>query len=276
MTKLNCKITDAIQKDFSSLWKCQMRGKTLEISTPYLLPDSTLFSVFLTERNGRYIVCDGGTLSEILSDYCPLPDDEIRASLDGFAKKFEIKVGAGSDKQKIFFKSTVKRTLISSLVFDIATFATSVASALVAVSYDEPNLELEDRFPAKADAFLRAVIPLTNGLKFRPRREIKEVPGVKFSGIIERSNKIWIVSYVSGSNPTYFRKSVAETIVNFEHAWGSSLSNHIAKTIPFLNSEAQGYQPNRLKWQIAKLNETSQNSLLDWKNRDEFSALLAP
>ncbi|HSY20042.1 MAG TPA: hypothetical protein VK815_16980 [Candidatus Acidoferrales bacterium] len=86
MTKINCHITERIQKDFNSLWQCKQRGNTIEISTPYLLPDSTLLSLFITERDGKTIVHDGGSISQIVSEYCPFPDDEIRASLDGFRR----------------------------------------------------------------------------------------------------------------------------------------------------------------------------------------------
>ena len=206
MTKINCDITKRIQKDFNSLWHCKQRGNTVEISTPYLLPDSTLLSLFITERNKKIIVHDGGSISQIVSEYCPFPDDEIKASLDGFSAKYGIKQALNASKQKIFFKDCEKSALVSSIAFDLASFATTATNVLVAASYDEPDVEPDDRFQRSADRFIKAALP--SELKYKPRHEIKEVPGVKFSGVIEQSNKIWIVSYITGSDLHRFKAAL--------------------------------------------------------------------
>jgi hypothetical protein len=273
MTKINCHITERIQKDFNSLWKCKQRGNTVEISTPYLLPDSTLLSLFITERNKKTIVHDGGSISQIVSENCPFPDDEIKASLDGFSSKYGIKQCVDADKQKVFFKDCEKKSLISSIAFDLASFATTVTNVLVAASYDEPDIEPDERFQRNADSFIKASLP--TGLTFKPRHEIQEVPGVKFSGVIKRSNRIWIVSYVTGSNLPYFLRSVAVTKMNFEHVWKlGRISNHIGRTIPLLNTDADGYKPAKLKWQIEMLKSSSKDDLVKWENRASIAGLL--
>jgi hypothetical protein len=128
MTKINCKIIELIQKDFDSLWRCKQRGNTVEISTPYLLPDSTLLSLFITERNKKFIVHDGGGISQIVLENCPFPDDEIKGSMDGFSSKYGIRQCLDAAKQKIFFKDCEKKSLISSIAFDLASFATTVTN----------------------------------------------------------------------------------------------------------------------------------------------------
>lgn len=273
MTKIDCQITKLIQSDFGALWRCQQRGNTVEISTPYMLPDSSLFSVFVTCRNGKYIVCDGGSVWEIVSEHCPLPDTEIKASLDGFSKKFEISECMGGDGQKLFFKSCDKTALIGSLVFDMASFVTTATSVLVAASFDEPDVEPDERFQGKADSFIKSLIPSDSRLKFKAHQQIKEVSGVKFSAVIKSASKIWVVSYVTGSHLTYFRKSIGETKMNFEHVWDSSLKGHV-KTIPLLNTEAAGFQPTKLKWQLEMLKKSSGDCLVKWSDRDSIATLL--
>jgi hypothetical protein len=281
MTKINCKITERIQKDFNSIWRCKQRGDTIEISTPYLLPDSTLLSLFITTRTEKgvekFIVHDGGSIFQIISENCPLPDDEIKSSLDGFSAKYGIRQCLDASKQKVFFKDCKKKSLISSIAFDLASFATTATNVLVATSVDEPNIEPDKRFQRNADSFIKTAIH-SSGLKFKPRHEIKEYfPGIKFSGVINSSNRIWIVSYVTGSDLTYFRRSVAETNMNFEHVWKSrqSISNHIGRTIPLLNTDAKGYEPNKLKWQIDMLQESSKNNLVKWTDRNSIVGLLS-
>jgi hypothetical protein len=268
--KLDCQITDAIQRDFNSLWKCKQLGETLEISTPYLLPDSTLMSVFLTQRGDRYIVCDGGGVMELLEEYCALPADEMKDALDGIAAKFRMKEDA-TDGKPLFFKDCTDLKLISSLVFDVANFATMASSALVTVASDKQEEERTNRFATRAEAFLRTVKPAN--LDFRPQ-ELPEVPGVRFSAVLASSNKVWIVSYVTGSNATYFRRSVCDTAMSFKHAWQSSLQDHIGRTIPLVNTDADGYQPQKLQWQLDELHEESRNSTVKWFDKDDLAEML--
>lgn len=268
--KLDCQITDAIQRDFNSLWKCKQLGETLEISTPYLLPDSTLMSVFLTQRGDRYIVCDGGGLSELLEEYCALPADEMKDSLEGIADKFRMKEGAANGKP-LYFKDCTDLKLISSLVFDVANFATMAASALVSIASDEVEEERTKRFATRAEAFLRTVKPAS--LSFRPL-EIAEVPGVRFSAVLASSSKVWIVSYVTGSNATYFRRSICDTAMSFKHAWKSSLHDHIGRTIPLVNTEADGYQPQKLQWQLDELQQESHDSTVKWFEKENLAEML--
>ncbi len=269
---INCQITKVIQKDFNSLWQCKQRGNTIEISTPYLLPDSTLLSLFITERNKKFIVHDGGSIAQIVTDNCPFPDDEIKASLEGFAAKYGVKQCWDASKQKIFFKDCGKKPLISSLAFDLASFATTVTNVLVAASYDEPDVEVDERFQRNADSFIKSAIP--TGLIFKPRQEIKEVPGVKFSGIISRSNRIWLVSYVTGSTLPYFVRSVAMAKMNFEHVWKvTQLAGYIGRTIPLINTDAGGYKPDKLKWQLPDLQAASKDTLVKWADRASMANL---
>jgi hypothetical protein len=125
-------------------------GDTLEISVPYLLPDSTLLSLFLTQRGDRYIVCDGGGIMEILSEYCPLPLDETMISLQSIARKFGVKEGE-SEGAPLFFKECLDPKLISSLAFDIANFVSMATSSLVSASSDDLGVEPASRFQARAD-----------------------------------------------------------------------------------------------------------------------------
>ena len=274
---LTCQLSKLIQKDFSALWTCKQRGETIEVSTPYMLPDSTLFSVFITMRKGRFIVCDGGNIMEILSEYCPLPNDEIRAAVNGFAARFEIKQCVSAIKKKLFFIDSDNRKELGSLVFDLANFATTATNALIAPNYDETDIEPDKRFKAKADAFLRSVTP--EGMKLKGH-EIKEVPGVNFSGVIRSNSCVWLIAYVSGSNPTLFRNSIGVTKMNFEHAWETPIakplggSRLLGGTIPFINTEASGYQPPKLKWQLEMLRESSHGTLVNWSDRDRLPELL--
>ena len=153
--KLDCQILESLQRDFNALWTCKALGDTLEITAPYLLPDSTLVSVFLTERDGRFIACDGGSVHEILDDYCSLPADEVASELASMAAKFQMKEGMASGGP-IYFKASKEAKLIPSLAFDVANFIVMSTSALVAAS-GEPTMPVESRFETRADDYLQRV-----------------------------------------------------------------------------------------------------------------------
>ena len=269
--KLTCDIVETLQQDFNALWRCQQRGNTVEISVPYLLPDSTLVSLFLTQRNERIIVCDSGGIMEFLSEHCPLPEDEFLPALREMASKFGVKEGRLSNAP-LFFKECTNPKLISSLVFDVASFVTMAASALVSVGIEDPETVRSTRFESQADSFIRSIKPAD---LIVASSTIPEVPGFRFSSVLRGpESRTWLISYISGSNLTTFRKNVNDTAKSFKHAWESNLGPRIARTIPLLNNEASGYDPDKLDWQIRDLQADAHNSLVRWTNKEELKELL--
>jgi len=266
--KLDCEIIESIQRDFSALWTCQQRGGSVELSTPYLLPDSTLLSLFLTERDGRFIVCDGSGVFDIIEEYCPLPRNKALLELKGFSRKFDIKEGH-SEGKPLFFKDCDDIKLVSSLAFDLAAFAVMSTSALVASSEEITN---EDKFKGVADTYLKSIKP--QGIEIETRHTIQEVPGVKFSAVLKAPARLWIVSYVTGSDITYFRRSLADTALNFRHAWQSQLRNNIGATIPLLNDSATGYRPSEFGFQIEQLATEAHGPVVKWSEHEKLKELL--
>lgn len=121
---------EKIKGEFNTLWSFSKLGNTVEISTPYRMPDSTLFTLFLTKRGDRYIACDGGRLWELILDRCELPEDEAIAELRAMAKENGLKEG-NDDGVPIFFKDCRKENLVGSISFDVASFATMAANVLI-------------------------------------------------------------------------------------------------------------------------------------------------
>src|SRR4051812_28375131 len=101
--RLDCNITDRIREEFCALWSCSQIGETLEIVTPYLMPDSRLFVLYVTERNDRLIACDGGRIWELASAHSDRPREETLADLRALAKANEIKEG-NANATPLFYK----------------------------------------------------------------------------------------------------------------------------------------------------------------------------
>ena len=260
---LDCKITEQIMADFNALWRCSQRGETLEISTPFRMPDSTLFSLFLTELDSRFIASDGGGIAELLMEHSCLPEEEWKSELSALAKTQGLKEGS-NEGMPIFFKDCREEKIISSISFDVANFATMAANLLIsAEEVEEQAKETDSRFQSKAHEFLRETIRDT-GRSFHTNYKIPNGPDVTFSAVIESSSNLWVVSYIMGSALKQFRSNLSDTAISFKEAWTSDAAPKIKRTIPLMNSDSHGYQPRRLRSRFQFLETEAKESPISW------------
>lgn len=81
MKPLDCSFLEVIKSDFATFWSCKQHAGTLEISTPFLYPNSSLARVFITQRDDRFIVTDNGDIAEVLSEVLPGEDLVVGQSI---------------------------------------------------------------------------------------------------------------------------------------------------------------------------------------------------
>ena len=270
MNNIDCpNMLKAIKRDFGGLWHCVKRGKTLEIVTPYLYPDSTFVSVFITERGEKIIVSDGAQLSEFIASTAG--DESLQsASLFRFSESHEIKEHLKLGV-KYYFKSCSSIKLVSSIVFDMCNFISCVASAsvLTIAAEDQEDREI---FRRKADAFINKSIG-TKKVKFS--HSLPEIKEATFSAVIKSNSQLWLVLYLTGSNLNYFSRSASNAIVNVEFARASSLESQIKAIIPVVNNEADGYQPAKLSQRIEMLSRVAKQSPINWTEKEQLERLIA-
>lgn len=268
---LDCALTDVIRRDFGALWHCKQFGNTLEITTPYFLPDSTLLSIFITKRDERYIVCEGGRVSESIELHCSIASEDAPQVIHEVARSFRMHVGR-KDGRPLFFKECSDPKLISSVVFDVCSFSATACSTLAHAPNPRIEIESEQRFKTRANTFLNTVKPphleLTSG-------QIEELPGIRFSALLKSPSKLWIVQYVTGSSNSYFRKSINDTTMSFHCARVSAINPLIVRTIPFVDTEAAGYDEPKLRWWLHELDKTSKESMVLWSKRETLASYLA-
>ncbi len=271
--RMNCDIVQNFRDDFSALWQCKIVGGTLEITTPFLLPDSSLLSLFLTDRSGKFVSCDGGTVSELIAENCGMPPAEISSVIDAFKIRFGVTETTRGDGVILYYKSSTEAHLLTSVSFDLANFVLAVLGALVG-NYNEESLRDSDpTFGGKANLFLSSLAGAGRTIGFN--KEIHTVVGVKFSAVITSESRHWLISYISGSKLPYFRRSTTETIFNFEEVQTSAIRPMIARTIPLINNEAGGYKPLMLTRHFDRLNEITNGATVSWTERDRLAELLA-
>lgn len=125
-------VAETIQTEFASLWASKQRGATVEVTMPYLMPDSTLFSLYLTERDGRFIACEGGDVWEVVVRMADVLDGTELTQLRALASAHGLKEGDRAGLP-IFFKECREPHLIASISFDVANWAVMAAHVVIAV-----------------------------------------------------------------------------------------------------------------------------------------------
>ena len=223
------------------------------------------FAAMLTSSEAT---SSAGRVGDILDEYCSLPADEVASELVSMAAKFAIKRGS-AESNPIYFKESAELKLLPSLAFDVANFVVMATSALVAAS-GEPSFPVESRFETRADAYLRRVAPA--GCEFAPR-ELPGIPNVRFGAVLNYHSRLWLFSFVTGSNHSYFRRSVCETAINFKIAWASGLAGRIKHTVPLVNTETGGWEPDKIKTQLDELKTLAREPYVRWDGRDDVVRL---
>lgn len=263
---MDCRILQAFKDDFSALWQCRALGSSIEITTPFLLPDSTLLSLFLTTRAGQKVVCEGGTISEILDEECGFPADEVESVIETYKTRFGVRETKGEGGIPMYYKITSLDSLITSIAFDLANFALAVINALAGGVSEDAIGEPESNFKTQANDFFRGLLSPRVNVSFN--KELPQVKGVKFSAIITSANKFCLIQYINGANLSYFRKSATEAMFNFEQAASSTLEDKIIKKVPLVNNTAKGYKPAKLEAHFSRLNSITGSSLTNWTEKD--------
>src|ERR1700730_442861 len=155
-------IFESIYKDilvsFGSLWNYKERDKSLEIITPYATTSRKFISVFLTERDGEYIVSDGGWISEGLYDNCFERDVSCFEKIflyyqDSFGIR-QVKNLSGED---VFYKKTNNKIAVPSLIFDMSNFVSTIVS-LSNVEFTDKEKEIEKNFSKTAKEYLEKIL----------------------------------------------------------------------------------------------------------------------
>jgi hypothetical protein len=263
-----------LKETFCSLWQIKERGKTLEIITPYSTITSKFISVFITERDNSIIISDGGWVAS--GQY----DVEVNAEDDEYFSKlfytyesyFEIKK-IYKNGQPFYYKKADKAVVIPSFIFDIVQFIQGVVGGSVVEFEDLKEKEEKESFKRDANFYigkialhdtLRVNAPLSEDLK-----------SVKFSAIItKKRSRLTLLSYVTGSNPSYFIGSIGKANLNFEIATESEFSSLIDTKIALINDTASGFQKDKLYRYLEKMERNTNTKNILWSEKNKLDEYL--
>jgi len=270
---LDCSITDILKADFNTLWRCTHRCNTVEVVTPYLMPDSTFLTLFFTQRDDRLIACDGGRIWELIRETIGGSEDDAIGELRAIAEENQISEGENNG-QPVFFKECKDKKLLSSIAFDLGNFATMASNVLLATYEDAPE-EKVTTFVKEVCGFLSQIIDVGPKRNLHFNHPVPGVSNVKFSAVVESTSRLSIVSCINGASFTEFRKNMVDAAFNLNRAWHSGTKAVLDMTVPVIHNTARGYDPEKLEEQIEDLRKKARTQPVLWSHKEELRKRLA-
>lgn len=228
------KIFNAIKNDFCNLFKYKIKGETLEVITSFPTLNNKFVSIFVTERENKYIITDGGLIDK--DEYDIECDQKNKRYVDlikrTYIDRWEIK-STYKNGYAFYYKTTEQQEMISSHILDLAQFTSSVIS-----SY-EVNFERErktENFSQKVNKFLKS--HFSDLVKFN--QTLTDLKSINFNAIItHRNNDLSLIKYINGKTFSDFKDSLQLATYSFQASRTSILDGNIIHRIPIINNLKQ-------------------------------------
>lgn len=265
-------IYNDVISSFGSLWTFKERGKSLEIITPFATTSQKFVSIFLTEKEGEYIVSDGGWICE------GMYDNSFDINIDCFNKiflyykdSFKVKEVKNQGGISYFYKKNANQIAIPSLIFDMANFISALIS-LSNVDYVDKEKEIKEKFRKSASDYLAQIIP-DNRVSFNEYLGAGN-KRVKVSAVIRKNNgKIILLNYITGSHYDYFRTNISKTNIIFELAAKTKEREYIENKIALVDDNATGYVPDQVSIWLEHLISNTHSEKIDWTQKEKLQSI---
>ena len=155
----------------------------------------------------------------------------------------------------------------------MAQFVSMCASAATVQFEDKKEVEERNTFRTKAISYLEVHFQEEN-IRFSANLDKEEFRSVRFSAIIERNNKLNLISFLTGSNPANFIGSIAKANINFQIATDSKYNKVIDNKLVLINDAAEGFIPAKIYKQLNVLEEQTGQKAIQWSEREKLLAIL--
>src|SRR5579871_1223699 len=212
-------IYNDIARSFNGLWKYKERGKSLEIISPFVTTSQKFVSVFLTEREGEYIVSDGAWIAEGLYEN---PFDRTIDCFEKIIQHYKNSCGINEtynlNKASVFFKKTSSIISVPSLVLDLCNFVCAIVS-ISNVEFADKEIDNQNRFNQNARNFLQRLRPKKSWDEWHFNEYLDSKREVRPSAILRKKNSnVVLLNFITGSNYNYFRTNISRANMIFELA----------------------------------------------------------
>ena len=261
-----------ITQSFNTLWHFKKLGNTYEIITPFSSTNNNFISVFLTMRNGGYVITDGGWISNNFYDV------EFDASDETLAKIFNYYAGYYSIKTTeasgvvYYFKSTNNINMISSLIYDVSNFISTIVSSTLISFQDEKDKDSARLFRSEANGFINSIFS-KDALKFKGVVD-PNLGSVRFNAVVTQNDKFSLINYVTGTNEYYFINSIGKSNMTFQIINKSSYAQFIKNRITLVDDSASGYKREKVDQYLSLIPDVAQAKIIGWNEKERIRELV--
>lgn len=241
----------------------------MEVVTPIATTSDKFVSVFITKRDAAYVITDGGWISEGKYDSeLPLLDEIYGRVFDYYKAEYNVHELAANN-YIYYYKKTTDIKMVSSLVFDMASFTNSVVSASLINYQEKKELDNSKRFQTRANAFIKELFPRNVQVKHNAWA-LEKYKSLRFHALIPIRNKLTLVSYVTGSKDDYFRNSLALANMRFEIVEKDGFNGIVAHKVILIDDTVRSYNSKDLAPIIKIITNNQDRVNLTWSDRDKL------
>ncbi len=250
-----------ITRAFGALWHCRPRGDSLEIATPVPTSTEKYVTVFLTCREGKWIVSDGGMTRSGMYDHILPSDSQTYERIHRFfLDDFGIKRTQSANGTVFYYKSTTCRELVPNIIFDLSNF---IAIAVNCSLVDYAERRERTIFTTTVRDFLADGIPQD---KVAFNATVNPGLDAKFSAVITtRRGKFSLINFATGANDSYMRRSIANSNIYYDMLEESPFADNVKQKVLLLNDRATGYDRRKLD-PFIKVCESKGQKAVEWSS----------
>ena len=268
-----------IKCDFNSLWNFKLRGNTVEIITPFSTLARNTVSVFITQRENRFIVSDGRRLFDNIEENDFAINRRDTVYLEEIASLYKVKK---TNENNIYFKSTDNIKLISSYIYDIVFFQKAVFDNIFADEVFFASEVQEHLFSTKMNNLLLKKID-ENQKQNRLFSVQKGHPLMRVAGFntvlqYQGCTTLWAAMYITGSTQGVYADHICRANTGFMYVKNETSLRSQVKLAAIFDEEAKGNdsQYERIKFAKSVMDNSfsfSRYTYSDFNSIDDLSKL---
>lgn len=268
-------IYNNVTQCFDQLWSFKKHGdKVLEIITPYSTTSNKFVSLFVTERDGKFIISDGGLLySEAYESQIDYDNQCLLKILYHLESFYEVNTTEDKKGYKHYYKTTKESKYIPNMIYEMAQFISMCASSATVPFVDKEEKEEKLTFRKEVNTFLGSIVQ-KDRIKLNASLDKGNLRTARFNALVTNNGSISLINYVTGSNPSYFAKSISNASVLFEIAENSKFGSVIENKIAVLNNSAEGFVQDKLYKHLEILEGHTGQEPVNWTEKEKLKVIL--
>lgn len=262
-------IVELIKQSFNALWQVKGYDRTIEIITPFITTNDCFVSVFLTERNGYFIITDGGWIDENYYNNFFDSDDEYYLKLFVYYKDQYSVLETESGGRIYYYKKVDNKKMVPNLILEMSNFISTIISSSFVKFQENKDKDLQKRFGSEVNDYIYSISNNKKNLHFNGVIDSR-FRDIKFNAVLTTNDRHTLINYVTGTSDFYFRGSIGRSNMNFQLINRTPIKNKIKKRITVVNDQASGYKIDRLKQYLELISSEAESEIINWSEKTKM------